>query len=247
MKNGAYKLKEHIKNSRPSGDHDNLWTSCKYIPPKNDDEWGYRDPDKFLFVVQDVYVLGRKYQEIIYAIAEWSSGFYIGEVPCKEHFPSIDEEDLEEELYGALQHRAEEPAPQDFLDALVPVGRATLQEILLDYAQYEGIDPDGRLFKHRWSETVFTVLDEIGRADQELLKKFETGLRMLLIKDANRPRSYQIYDTPEEQKEYEIRMAQESAELCDKQHKAFAQMHTDDMKRQREQEEKRRREHEVSR
>jgi len=245
MKNGAYKLKEHIKNSRPSGDYD-LWTSCKYIPPKNDDEWGWHDPDEFLFVVRDAYVLGRKYQEIVYAIAEWSSGFFIDEVPCKEHFSGIDEEELEEELYGALQHRADEPAPQDFLDALVPVERTTVAEIFLDYAQYEGIDPDGRLFRHRWSETALAVLDEMGKADQELLKRFETGLRMLLIQDANRSRSYGIYADPEDQKEYEARMAQESAERCNKQHKAFHQMHMNDMKRERERRERRRLEHEAN-
>lgn len=241
IENGAYKLKKHMKNSRPSGHRDGLWTACEYLPPKDDPEWGFRDPEEFLFVVQDVFVLGRKYQEVIYAVAEWSSGYYIGEVPCAEHFPGVDEEGVEEELYGALQHRAEGPAPEDFLRALVPVEGATLTEILLNYAQYDGIDPDGRLYKHRWRDTVFAVLDEMGRADQELLKKFETGLRMLLIKDSNRPRNYAMYNDPEQQKKYEAQVAQECAELRNKQHAAFRRMDADDRKRKQARDEERRR------
>jgi len=239
IENGVYRLKKHMKNSRPSGH--NLWTSCEYIPPRDDPEWGFRDPEEFLFVVQDVFVLGRKYQEIVYAAAEWSSGFYVGDVPCAEHFPGLDAEEVEEELYGALQHRAEGPAPEDFLRALVPVDRSTLTELLLDYAQYEGIDPQNRLFKHRWAETVFAVLDEMGTADPELLKKFETALRMFLIKDANRPAFEHVFNDPEEQKAYEARAAQEAAEIRNKQHEAFSQMHRADMKRKLERDEERRR------
>jgi hypothetical protein len=197
-KDGVYRLKERIKNPKPSGDY-KLWTACAHIPP-DDDEWDgcpARELDDFTIVIQDVEIMGRTYKEAMLANAAWTTGFFVGKVPTLEDFPDISEEDkeeLEEELYYSQSH-SDEPAPQGFLDALVPVKGQTLEEILLMYAQYEGVDPMGRLYKESWTETVYAAVSHECRNDPEIREKVESAIRRLLVRDSNRSRlTYTSYD-----------------------------------------------------
>lgn len=236
IKNGVYKLKKRVKNT--SGcNHHRLWTSCPHFPPA-EGEWEgspERSLDQFIIVVQDVGIMGRTYQEAMLQSSYMPSGFFIGEVPTLEHFPGFTHEDMDE-FVMVWQDHSSKPAPQEFLDALVPVKGKTLEDIRREWSKYRDADPQGRLDRDLWAGTVFQVVEHECRNDPEFRKKFEAGLRRMLIRDShwNVAKGQVLYGDdgkidPEKTHARQVRALDEMKQTSLKQYRAF-QKHDHDVR-----------------
>lgn len=227
--NGPYRMRKRIKNPYPSG-HRDSWTQCDFIPPQDDPEWETYEPKDFLLEVQTVDVLGRAYQALFYAGAEWKTGFYIGEVPRVEHFSDLDldENDVAEGVAENFDMMSQHPAPQELLDELVPVGWGSIDEVLLRYVQYLHIDPRDRLRRPRQTATVIEIFEKMTKAHPELLVGFEEILRTMLLKDAKHAAYRLTVDDPVEQAKYDREYEERQAETERLQQEAFQQLEEDD-------------------
>ena len=232
MKNGVYKLKERIENPCPSGDGES-WTNSAHIPPGDEDDY-FCAVDEFFLVVQDRPIMGRAYQEIVLGNGGWRSGFFIGEVPKAEHFPDLSKRVIDDEVMGWFQFMSHEPAPKELLESLVPIKGQSLEEVLLLWGQYPDLTPNLHLLdKHHWESTVFRVMSKLCRRDPDVLSKFATGLRRLLIEEAHRKNDFTFPD-PQQTKDFQQRETKRIAEQVAKQDRAFDKLH----RREREQQEK---------
>lgn len=237
MKNGVYKLKKRVKNT--SGcNHHRLWTSCEHLPPAEGEWDGFPEGslDRFFIVVQEVEIMGRTYQEAMFQNAYMPSGFFIGEVPSKEHFPGFTDEDMDDFVMVWHNH-SPKPAPKEFLKALVPVKGKTLEDIRRKWSKYKDIDPRGRLDRDLWVSTVFDVVRYECRNDPEFRKKFETGLRQGLLRDSQwNPAKGQVHFTDghvdtTKTCARQVEALNEMKERVLQQHKAFQQLDQDTQKR----------------
>lgn len=236
IKNGVYKLSRRIANSSGCTNH-RLWTSCAHFPPA-EDEWDGSPAwslEEFVLVVRGTEILGRKYKELMLMSAAWTTGFFIGEVPCKEHFPTLDEDEIDEYVYGEFQSHSEVPAPQELFEAMVPAKGKTLEEVMLMWARYEGIDPRHRLDKDNWASTFLAVVRHECRSDPKFFEKFVTGVRRLLVRDGNRSLvdpSTVLYTEgkidEEKTAQYHRERLEELKQINLKQHRAFMQLDRDE-------------------